>query len=373
MRLPACLWELSGDQNQKERYENTEGGWRIISSVESGTTGEGGDYVTVDDAHDAAKVESDLERSAAHEWWFRVMSTRLDHPKTGRKLAIMQRTHVDDVAGAIKERGGYEVIELKTLYECDAPGRRTVQALGLEDPRTDEGELLCEAHFGHAEVQQAQKDLGTQGFAAQHQQSPVPREGGIIKREWLRRWSILPAKFDYTFHSWDLKFGGKTREQLMRLKNPSWVHGAWFGKKGASLYLVGERRARVGFLESIGLISAMVEDDPGARKIIVEDKADGPATIEVLQGEIANVVAWDPRRASKIQRAETAAPFIEGGGLYVPSDAHGEWVEEWIEEVTTFPFARDADRVDTLTQAVLSECRAQDQTAIKKMKALARF
>lgn len=366
-------WGLAPDQNQKQKFENTEQGWRIISSVNKGTTGRGGDYVTCDDAHDARKVESDAERKKAHDWWFKVMSTRLDHPKTGRRLAIMQRTHVDDVAGAIIEAGNYETIVLKTLYECDEPGRRTVQALGLEDPRTEEGELLCEEHFGDAEVADAKADLGEQGFSAQHQQSPIPPGGGILKKAWFRRWLVQPVKFDMVIQSWDLTFGGTSKEELLNAKEPSWVAGACFGKLGPRLYLLGEKRRRCGFLDSIAMITDMLEEFPLTRKIIIEKKANGAATIEVLQGEIAGVVPWDPQRASKVQRAQAASPFVEGGGLWLPDESHGGWVKDWGDEVSAFPFGKASDRVDTLTQAVLSECLGTNKSAVTRLRNLTRY
>jgi hypothetical protein len=36
-----------------------------------------------------------------------------------------------------------------------------------------------------------------------YQQAPVPAEGNIVKREWLRFYEDLPASFDFTVASWD--------------------------------------------------------------------------------------------------------------------------------------------------------------------------
>ena len=48
--------------------------------------------------------------------------------------------------------------------------------------------------------------FGAQGsltFSAQYQQAPVPPEGNIVRREWLRFCTEPPARFDLVVASWD--------------------------------------------------------------------------------------------------------------------------------------------------------------------------
>jgi hypothetical protein len=53
-------------------------------------------------------MPSDTVRQAAIVWWSEVMSTRLNDPKTGAKVVVMQRVHQQDLAGHLLEQGGYE-------------------------------------------------------------------------------------------------------------------------------------------------------------------------------------------------------------------------------------------------------------------------
>jgi hypothetical protein len=65
---PALLgqnWQLASDQNEKMRFENTEAGYRIATSVGGTATGEGGDILVVDDPHKADEVESETERATS--------------------------------------------------------------------------------------------------------------------------------------------------------------------------------------------------------------------------------------------------------------------------------------------------------------------
>src|ERR1700682_1533436 len=129
---------LTGDQNEKRRFENNRSGYRIASSVGGSNTGEGGDRVIVDDPHNVNDAESDPVRQTALTWCDTVMSTRLNAPKTGAKVIIMQRVHEQDLGGHVLEQGGYEHLCLPAEYE----GSRRKTVIGWSDPREQIGELL---------------------------------------------------------------------------------------------------------------------------------------------------------------------------------------------------------------------------------------
>ena len=99
-------YQLCGDQNQKNRFENTATGYRVVVPMFTGT-GERGDYVVVDDPHSVEQAESDLERKKAVDWWNGSMATRLNDFATGHKIVIQQRLHEADLTGELQsERAG---------------------------------------------------------------------------------------------------------------------------------------------------------------------------------------------------------------------------------------------------------------------------
>ena len=49
-------FQLNLDQNAKHRFENTAGGYRLATSVDGTTTGEGGDIIILDDPHKAGQT-----------------------------------------------------------------------------------------------------------------------------------------------------------------------------------------------------------------------------------------------------------------------------------------------------------------------------
>src|ERR1039458_6326056 len=95
-------FQLSDDQNQKQRFENDRTGYRVAVPMSAGT-GERGDYVVVDDPPSVDQAAADKEPPAAVEWRNGSMSTRLNDPSKGHKIVIQQRLHEADLTGSSVE------------------------------------------------------------------------------------------------------------------------------------------------------------------------------------------------------------------------------------------------------------------------------
>jgi hypothetical protein len=200
--------ELTGDQNQKTRFENTSTGYRIASSVGGTATGEGGSRLILDDPHSAQDAQSDKMRESALEWFDMVWSTRLNDPKRDAMVTIMQRLHEQDVSGRILELGDWEHLCLPAEYD----GVRRKTKLGAYDKRTTEGELLWPERFGAKELDKLKAVLGDYGVAGQLQQAPAPAGGGILKPDRFRLWpnhKALPP-MEYILQSYDTAFTADT-------------------------------------------------------------------------------------------------------------------------------------------------------------------
>ena len=136
-------FNLTSDQNQKQRFENDKTGHRIATSVDGALTGEGGDIIVIDDPHNVREAESSTVREGVLEWWDQAMQTRLNDPKTGAFVLIMQRVHENDLTGHIlgNEFNAWDHLCLPARYEKKHP-TPTRSSLGFKDPRREEGELL---------------------------------------------------------------------------------------------------------------------------------------------------------------------------------------------------------------------------------------
>lgn len=358
-------WAMKGDQNLKGSFANTAGGFRLSLSVESSGTGFRGHKIVVDDSLKAQDAHSDAKRLGANQWWDGTMSSRVNDLRKRARVSIQQRLHTMDLTGHCLEKGGYDHLNLPTEYD---PESAKTTSIGWSDPRTEPGELLFPQYFTDEVVAQAKVDLGSAGFAGQHNQRPAPANGDVFKKQWFRFWVpagvdvapyrveleggvwheceqvALPTSFDLELQSWDCAFKDK--------KSSDPVCGQVWKKKAAHAYLVDQSYGRMSFTETVKAVQALSARHPGTSLKLIEDKANGTAVIDSLQELLPGLIAVEPQ-GGKLARAQASTPFVEGGNVYLPHPALFPWVGDLLLELTTFPNAANDDRVDAFTQALI--------------------
>lgn len=334
-----ATWQISEDQDQKVKFENTEMGFRQSASVNGSVIGTGADTLAVDDPHSPMEVGSDLQRQKVLDWYDQEFSIRVNDPKTVSKIIIMQRLHQLDLSQHVLDKGGWEHLMLPAEFESE---RRCVTSIGWEDPRTKQGEPLWPERFGQVELEEFKKNMGSMASAGQLQQRPAPAEGAIFKRNWLKFHVEQPADIDFIALSADLTFKDGA-------KNDFAVFQIW-GRKGAQKYLLDQVRGRMGFNEQRTVLKSLCAKwNPNAKWI--EDTANGPALIDALRREIAGIIPVKPR-GSKVARAEAVTPQFEAQNVSLPDPSICKWIGDYVEELCTFPGAMHDDQVDATTQAL---------------------
>jgi predicted phage terminase large subunit-like protein len=364
--------QITKDQNQKTKFELTSTGFR--QAVAAGSiTGARGDRVIIDDPHSVEGANSDQQRASTIEWFLEAVPTRLNKPLESAIVVIMQRLHEEDVSGVILSKGlGYDHIMLPMRYE---PGRAHETMLGLEDPRTEEGQLLFPSRFPEIVVDRDENAMGPYAVAGQFQQSPEPRGGGVIKRDWWIRWdqpSYPP--FDYVIASIDTAYTTKAENDPSAMT----VWGVWKGgdqtavvtraldKDGQMAILNRQYKeehprcmlmyAWAERLELHELIDKVQEtmDAYGVEKLLVEGKASG---LSVAQ-EIRRVYGYDefavqlidPKGFDKLARLYSIQHLFAEGLIYAP--ANRPWAEMVINQAAQFPRGKHDDLVDTTSMAL---------------------
>lgn len=350
------LWgtdiRLTLDQNQKQRYENTVNGYRIAASVEGTATGEGGDYVGVDDPHNVIEGESDKKRMGALTWWDETMSSRLNDAKTGCMFIIMQRVHEADLAGHALEDLGYEHLNLPMRYEgkcvVEMPHQCSQMlgtSLGFRDPRTKQGALLCEDRMGETEVDDLESTLGPYAFAGQYEQRPAPREGGMIQMECVEIVPDIPK--------------GLTLLAVGRGWDKAATEGAGCNTAGTKIGLLSDGRWI--FLDCVAgqwgtdkrelKMREVAEQDGANVRIYIEQepgsggKDSAKTSVKTLAGFHVKIVAVT---GSKESRAYPMSVQTNIGNFLMLA---GKWNKAFIKEYNGFPNAKFKDRVDAGTVA----------------------
>lgn len=347
-------WRFTSDQNVKGYYRNSRMGERLATSTGGASTGFRGDCVAVDDPISAKDRHNVNVLESVIDWWDKVMSSRLNDQLKGGRVITMQRLHGKDLTGHVLSKGGYVHLRLPSEFD---PKRRSVTVTRSgqrwQDPRTKKGELLFPALNPAEAIEQQKIDLGTWDYAAQHGQDPLPETGGIFLRSWFKfyRKRDLPPVFAETIQSWDFTFKKKSAAEEKKAET-DYVVGQVWSRLGANCYLRLERRGRMGFGESKQAVRDVSKAWPAATLKLIEDKANGPAIIEELRTNIPGIVAVN-NPDDVVARAWACQPFVEAGNIWLPDPADWPEVNDWLDEVCTFPKATHDDRVASFVQAVL--------------------
>jgi predicted phage terminase large subunit-like protein len=331
-------FQLTSDQNTKGRYENDRTGYRIATSVGGAATGEGGDFVIVDDPHNVSEGESEAMLTETVQWWDEVMSTRLNNPKTGCKVIIMQRVSERDLSAHVLAKGGYTHLCLPMEYEKE---RHCRTSLGWEDWRTQDGELLWPARVGPPELAELKVALGSYGVAGQLQQRPAPRGGGMFKRQWFDIVGAGPATGNKVRY-WDragTKGGGDWTAGLLMSR----VKGVYFVEDVVRLQgspMDVERAIKNTAARDGTAIQIILEQDPGQAGV-----AEVGYLIKQLSGYKVKAL---PVTKAKELRAGPAAAQAEAGNIAL---VRGDWNEAFLQEISVFPRGLNDDQVDTFSGA----------------------
>lgn len=324
---------LSRDNNSKTNWglEDYPGGM-VSAGIGGSITGEGADLLIIDDPiKNRQEADSPVYRQRLREEWESTLLTRLQ--PGGAVILILTRWHEYDLAGQIleEEADKWEVISLPALAEeNDILGRKPGEPLWPE--------------FGYDEEWAAEKKkaVGSRTWNALYQQRPSPEEGGLVKRSWFKYYNTLPGNIEQIIMSVDCAFKGNDDNDYV-------VAQIW-GRAGANKYLIDQVRDKTDIIGTMSIIQQLARKYPKAVTKLIEDKANGPAVIQMLRGRIPGLIAVNPE-GGKTVRLQAVAPEIEAGNVYLPSKA--PWVGDFVEEVVAFPNGRHDDQVDAMTQALI--------------------
>ena len=363
---------ITGDQNEKIKYETTASGFRQAVAM-TGMTGARGDRVIIDDPHSVASAASEAERNTTIETFEQAIPTRLNNPATSAIIVIMQRLHEEDVSGVILEKQlGYDHIMIPMEYD---PDRAVPTMLGWKDPRWQKGQLFFPKRFPRHVVERDKRIMGTYASSGQFQQLPTPEDGGIIKRKHWNLWEEEKyPPFDFIMASLDTAMTEKKENDPSAMT----VWGVWtddpkthatrmLNRDGHMTHIVrtyDEREvpprimmmhAWSKHLEMPELVTEVAETCLRWKvsTLLIENKTVGlPVARELRRmysGRNFGVQLEDPGSIDKMARLYSVQHLFEEGLVYCPDKA---WADEVINQCMRFPKAKHDDLVDTVSMAM---------------------
>lgn len=340
---------IDSTKDSEAEFATTRRGYRLSTSVGGTLTGRGGDLVIIDDPLKAADAWSEPKREAANAWFSNTLLSRLDDKRSGAIVVVMQRVHQNDLVGHLLDRNAsdWTVLSLPAICEVE----HAVQLDSRRSVRRPVGHVLHEAREPRAVLDALKRELGSDLFAAQYLQSPVPPGGAMIRRAWLR-YESNPTLFNYDerlIHSWDTatKAGDAN----------DWSVCTIWRTRSDGYYLVDVFRRRLEYHELRKEAHRLARRDQPAA-ILIEDAGVGSALIADLRAENVPAIAIRPV-ADKITRLSIVAPIFESRRVVL--NQHAVWLADLEAELFSFPQSRHDDQVDSISQALawLSRPRAE--------------
>lgn len=373
--------EFKADSDGKQEYANTGRGWRFASSVGAGLTGRRGHRFIIDDPHSVGLAESSAERSTARFWFTETTPTRFVDQKRPVYVIIMQRLHEQDISGLIinklAEAQGWTHLVIPMEAEDgfqswtkvpspfgEAQRMRRVKKDGEplpmyipdpegellypQDPRTEDGELAWPSRFDRQSVDslkaQFEAEGGSYAAAAQLQQRPVPRGGGMFNKADFVLVDSVPDNVVSWCRGYDLAATDK--------QTAAWTVGAKVGKTSDGKIVIADidrYRAEPAGVEA-RMRGCAAQDGHGVPISIPQDPGQsGKAQIRALAALLHGYnVRFSPESGSKENRAIPLAAQVAAGNVLL---VRAPWNDAFLAEAGLFPNSEYLDQIDACTRA----------------------
>ena len=296
----------------------TEGGGRFAVAVGGSFTGRGADVIIVDDPMKADDAQSEKARRAVNDWYGTTLLSRLDDKEKGAIILVMQRLHEDDLAGKLLRDGGWRHLDLPAIAEDD---QDIPIGPGIVHHRK-KGEVLHPERESLALLEEIKREMGSLAFSAQYLQRPVPLEGNLIKRDWIKWYDTAPNRGPgaQIVQSWDV--ASTTAE------TSDWsVCTTWLMMK-RNYYLLDVWRGRLEFPHLKRKLIALA-GEYAPRSILIEQAGPGLHLIQEFRANptpafpcpsasslrATNSCGWKPK-ARALRPAKSICPRMHPGSAH---------------------------------------------------------
>lgn len=334
-RAFGCPWRLAADQDAKGWFRNTAGGERQATTIGSRGTGKRVHDVFFDDPNDTKDVSA-AKLEAVWDSYRLTFQNRLKNMVTGGRVLIQQRTHMRDLSGMLASEDGeaWRFVVLRQEWEADDPDAHP------NDPRTTPGQLIFPERFPASVVASEKRVLGQVGYAGQHQQRPVPREGGMFKADRVEVMESAPAGLKMC-RGWD---------QAASSGRGDYTVGALLGKDADGAWWIvdivrqqtDEPRALLKQTAATDGKSVPISwpQDPGAA---------GKDQAKSLTSDMAGYTFHtSPETGAKETRWEPFSSQVNGRNVKM---VRAPWNRTLLEEMQTAPRGANDDILDALARA----------------------
>ena len=345
--------EVSKLTNAITKWDLTNHGRYFSTSVGSALTGMGANILTIDDPiKNFDDAMSQTVKDKIWDWFVSTAYTRLE--KGGAVLAIMTRWAVDDLVGRLlASDSGWKNITFPMIATRDEKYRK-------------KGEPLWPEKFDLQKCEEIKSTVGRQVWSSLYQQSPVPEGGAIFKEEYFRYYDpndLHSLYFSAIYQSWDT--GVSKKNTSARSSCTTWgvVHNENL-PGNVAFYLLDVYAHQLNFPELRAKAKELINEwDPDI--VWVEEEQTGRPLIDELRMIVGSKLVPVRPKGQKESRAQAISAIFESGRVVFPLRA--PWLENYKEELLSFPFGEYKDNVDSTTQAIRQMVKQEYSAGRRRM------
>ncbi|HEV2079102.1 MAG TPA: phage terminase large subunit [Allosphingosinicella sp.] len=277
-------------------------------------------------------------REKVIRYYRETLMSRLDSKLHGVIVLVMQRLHVDDLAGhLLRERPGkWAHLNLPAI----APGDRTIELGGGRTHLWKEGEVLQLEREPHPVLDDLREEQGSLVFEAQWLQEPAPEGGLFVKKGDVIFYERQPSlAMGQIFQSWDTALSGDSSACYS-------VCTTWL-RIGNQHFLIDVFRERLTFPDLLRAAKDLYQAQrPEA--VLIENKGSGMSLIQQLRAETGMTAVGLTPDKDKLTRLVTVLPMFQARQVLMPAEK--PWLPALLQELHGFPGTRYNDQVDSISQ-----------------------
>lgn len=340
---------------QNSKYDLVSGGYILNTSVGGVLTGFTGGTPSedspgigvslIDDPLKGSNSKAALDE--LERWWGEELSTR--RTNNYAQLVVGTRFHERDLHGVLMEVDG--------IYDPDdnPNGWRWINIQGIIDTEEQAerdilGRQIGETHWPQNRsftpdiVNSQRNTMGTSAFYAMYMGVPTSKKGQIVRSSWIN--TVAEGEYpglDVIWFGIDCAFSEAERA------DESAICVAGISHRDPAKVIVKEIiKGRWGFPDLIATVKQL-NSFYKPRVLCIEKAASGQSLIQMLRRETKIAVEEMKPLKSKTVRLEAICPLLEAGRV---SLVQGNWTDEFVKEVTSFPFSTHDDSTDAFAWAL---------------------
>lgn len=327
-RLAVGRLNIASDRAAVNEWETAEGGGIRAVGVGSGVTGHGGDLIIIDDpVKSREEASSEAYRERVNDWYTNDIYTRLE--PGGAIVIIQTRWHEEDLAGKIlasEDGPNWTVISLPADAEEDDPLGRDI------------GDALCPDRFPTPVLRAIQRVMG-RDYVALYSQRPQPREGDMFKRHWFE---IVPVA---AAGGRRIRFWDKAATQ----DGGNYSVGVLMSEFGGIYYVEDVVRGQWSSFnrETVTRQTAVLDNQKWPQVVTWLEEEGGSGGKDSAAASVKNLAGFRVKTerptGDKETRAEPFADQAEAGNVKM---VKGDWNEDYLNELCSFPNGKFNDQVD---------------------------